>query len=164
MTEQSQQSRCDEVQTALLEHSIEGCVPEELRGHVAGCAACSRFVDQLRRLRLALQDTPEPRRGLDGAVLAYARARRRPGLLIFPAGWRLVCGTAAAAAVLLVAVTAGFLAPRLRREPERSVVAEVPVGGEWRAGAKASIVWDDGEIEIGLMELEADLSEMEEML
>ncbi len=58
----------------------EGAVDEVIQAHVAGCAVCQARVDELRRLRLLLQEAvtreERPQRDMVGRTLARLRQRQ----------------------------------------------------------------------------------------
>ena len=135
-------------------------LPPELTRHVEACASCRRFLETARTAAHALQEDPEPPRRLDEAVLAMARreaaSRRRPRV-----SW--LAPLAAAAALLVV-----FLGARIgHRAPDRppSAPAQGPVPAVVGVTAlNPELSWQDEDIQLAMMELEADLVELEDAL
>jgi hypothetical protein len=105
---------CPKVQEWLLQSDLSDAeaAPAEIAAHLAGCQACQRFTERLRRLETAVREMPIP----DGADAGREAFLGRLGRLnLAPRSrrivrWRRVAGwVAAAAAAVLLAAGLGLL-------------------------------------------------------
>ena len=128
-------STCDAIRERLAEDSA--AVAEtagEIQRHLAGCADCARFLDQLRRVETALGDLPDHDASdalvadTLSAVRRAAQVTRANGAETAPArgfSARKFAGVGLAASAVIAAVL-GLTLSREWLQSQRQVVAEAP--------------------------------------
>ncbi len=113
--------KCVDVQTHLLESlygELRGEEEARLREHLGGCPDCRQEMEALRQTSRQLNVVPRPPASLDVGRL-YRTAAERSGRS--RRRWRRLAGTAAVAAVLLLAIAVARL--RLEWQPGQLVVS-----------------------------------------
>ncbi|NLF16991.1 MAG: hypothetical protein GX595_07010 [Lentisphaerae bacterium] len=143
---------CDAVQRLLLE--APDTLPEGVREHLAGCAACRQASACIGWLHGAPM-SPGPSPALDGAVLAAARARlglrrRRGWSLAGPRLWAV-----AAALALVAGLLAGLVL--IGSRPARPGLLEAAGRTSGRVWTWATAQGQWSAIEIGLDAMVAEL-------
>lgn len=125
--------------------ALEDALDREVAEHSRECERCGANLAELRRARAALDGLPVPHAPPTDLDVLFAATARRPALLRATPGTRPTWRAAAAAALLLAALGAGFLGARLAESAATAPSADARplAAADGERLARAFLVLDD---------------------